>query len=86
MKSVMVCPECKKLVYFNSYFGAYICENCGWEDASYAKKRDSCGVVVAGAQAVVKMRCSARTTALRKAPSAKPKKVLTAQAKKAIVG
>lgn len=41
MKSVIVCPECKNLVYFNSYFGAYICENCDWEDASYAKKRDS---------------------------------------------
>lgn len=41
MKSVIICPECKKLVYFNSYFGAYICESCGWEDNSFAKKRIS---------------------------------------------
>lgn len=41
MKSVIICPKCKNLVYFNSYFGAYICENCDWENASYAKKRDS---------------------------------------------
>ncbi len=41
MKNVRVCPECGRLVYFNYYFGAYICENCEWEDASYAKKRDS---------------------------------------------
>lgn len=54
MKSVIVCPECKKLVYFNSYFGAYICDNCGWEDASYAQKRDSC-VVVTGSQIVFKV-------------------------------
>lgn len=41
MKSVRICPKCGSLVYFNSYFGAYICENCEWEDASYAKRRDS---------------------------------------------
>lgn len=41
MKNVKVCPECGSLVYFNYYFGAYICEDCEWEDASYAKNRDS---------------------------------------------
>lgn len=41
MKSARICPKCGRLVYFNSYFGAYICEYCDWEDASYAKKRDS---------------------------------------------
>lgn len=41
MKNVRVCPKCGNLVYFNSYFGAYICENCEWEDATYAKKRDA---------------------------------------------
>ncbi len=39
MKNVRICPKCGNLVYFNSYFGAYICESCEWEDASYAKKR-----------------------------------------------
>lgn len=43
MKNVRVCPKCGSLVYFNSYFGAYICESCEWEDASYAKRRASCG-------------------------------------------
>lgn len=41
MKNVKVCPKCGSLVYFNSYFGAYICESCEWEDNSYAKKRNS---------------------------------------------
>ncbi len=26
-----VCPNCGKVVGYNSYFGAYICDNCGWE-------------------------------------------------------
>lgn len=41
MKNVKVCPKCGNLVYFNSYFGAFICESCEWEDASYAKRRDA---------------------------------------------
>lgn len=85
MKSVIVCPECKKLVYFNSYFGAYICESCGWEDASYAKKRDSY-VIAAGAQTVMKVRCSDGTMALIKTRLAKTKKGSAAQTKKAVVG
>lgn len=40
MKNVTVCPNCGNLVFFNSYFGAYICENCSWEDASFAQQRD----------------------------------------------
>lgn len=55
MKSVVVCPKCKNLVYFNSYFGAYICENCNWEDDSYAQERDSYVVV---AKAAMKVRLS----------------------------
>lgn len=34
-----VCPKCGKVIGFNSYFGAYICDNCGWEDDSYNKAR-----------------------------------------------
>ncbi len=37
-----ICPKCGRLVFFNSYFGAYICENCDWEDATQGKRRDSC--------------------------------------------
>lgn len=55
MKSVVICPKCKNLAYFNSYFGAYICENCNWEDDSYAQERDSCVVV---AKAAMKVRLS----------------------------
>lgn len=85
MKSVIVCPECKKLVYFNSYFGAYICESCGWEDASYAKKRDSY-VIAAEAQTAMKVRCSDGTMTLIKARLAKVKKESSASGKKAVVG
>ena len=34
-----VCPNCGKVIGFNSYFGAYICEECGWEDDTYNKER-----------------------------------------------
>ena len=34
-----LCPKCKSLVYFNSYFGAYECDICGWKDDSYSKCR-----------------------------------------------
>lgn len=77
MKSVIVCPECKKLVYFNSYFGAYICDNCGWEDDSYAKKRDSY-VVILEAKTITKVRCPHESVALLKARN-KMKKGKSAQ-------
>jgi len=34
-----VCPKCGKVIGFNSYFGAYICENCEWEDDTYSRER-----------------------------------------------
>lgn len=34
-----VCPKCGKVIGFNSYFGAYICEQCEWEDDTYNKER-----------------------------------------------
>lgn len=34
-----VCPKCGKVIGFNSYFGAYICDNCEWEDDSYDQER-----------------------------------------------
>jgi anaerobic ribonucleoside-triphosphate reductase len=37
--SMKVCPKCRKVVDFNSYFGAYICDECGWEDNSYSRER-----------------------------------------------
>ena len=36
-----ICPMCGELLSYNSYFGAYICENCGWEDNTKAKLRDN---------------------------------------------
>ena len=36
---MIVCPKCGKVIGFNSYFGAYICEECEWEDATYNKER-----------------------------------------------
>lgn len=27
-----ICPKCGKVLSYNSYFGAYICDNCNWED------------------------------------------------------
>ena len=36
-----VCPKCGKLLAYNSYFGAYICGGCNWEDATKGKLRSS---------------------------------------------
>lgn len=36
MKYFVLCKNCGALVSFNSYFGAYICENCEWEKAANA--------------------------------------------------
>ena len=27
-----ICPKCGKVLSYHSYFGAYICDNCNWED------------------------------------------------------
>lgn len=35
-----ICPNCGKVLSFNSYFGAYICPNCAWEDATIGIKRN----------------------------------------------
>ena len=29
--SLDVCPSCGHVMGWNSYFGRYICSNCGWE-------------------------------------------------------
>lgn len=34
-----LCPKCGSIVQYNSYFGAYICAHCYWEDAEMAKVR-----------------------------------------------
>lgn len=35
-----VCPKCGKVLSYNSYFGAYICTDCKWEDASIGENRN----------------------------------------------
>jgi len=37
-----MCPKCGRLLSYNSYFGAYICEMCNWEDASRGRRRNVC--------------------------------------------
>ena len=32
-----ICPKCNKPISYNSYFGAYICNNCGWEKSNKNK-------------------------------------------------
>lgn len=34
-----ICPKCGKVVSYNSYFGAYICGGCNWEDCTVGNKR-----------------------------------------------
>lgn len=36
-----ICPKCGNVVFYNSYFGAYMCNTCDWEkriDRNYSKK------------------------------------------------
>lgn len=35
-----ICPKCGKAVSYNSYFGAYICGYCYWEDATIGERRN----------------------------------------------
>lgn len=35
-----ICPNCGKVLSYNSYFGAYICTDCNWEDARLGQKRN----------------------------------------------
>lgn len=37
---VRICPKCSNVVSFNSYFGAYICNCCNWEDATIGRRRN----------------------------------------------
>ena len=41
MKSIIICPECGDLAYYNSYFGTYICESCAWADDRPRKQTTS---------------------------------------------
>lgn len=34
-----VCPCCGRILSFNSYFGAFICDRCHWEDDSVGRER-----------------------------------------------
>lgn len=40
---LMVCPNCSTVIGHNSYFGGFICENCGWEetDKNSSNKKES---------------------------------------------
>ena len=33
-----VCPICGKVIGYNSYFGAYVCDECEWEDDVYEQE------------------------------------------------
>ncbi len=37
---MIICPKCGKVLAYNSYFGAYICSDCKWEEASNGIKRN----------------------------------------------
>jgi hypothetical protein len=34
-----LCPVCGSLAHLNSWFGAYICEKCGWRDDTLNRLR-----------------------------------------------
>ena len=34
-----LCPRCGGLATYNSYFGAYICQECYWENNSPSEER-----------------------------------------------
>ena len=37
--SIIPCPKCEHLAFFNSHFGAFICNYCHWTDDTYNKLR-----------------------------------------------
>jgi hypothetical protein len=36
---MILCPVCGSLAHLNSWFGAHICEKCGWWDDTLNKLR-----------------------------------------------
>ena len=40
-----VCPQCKSLMTFNTYFGALICCECNYMDDSFNKERAYIGTI-----------------------------------------
>lgn len=38
-----ICPKCGRVISYNSYFDAYICDRCTWEDATIERRHS--GVV-----------------------------------------
>jgi hypothetical protein len=34
-----LCPNCGKIADYNSYFGAYICSSCTWQDDTPNRER-----------------------------------------------
>ena len=36
-----VCPKCGRVISYNSYFDAYICDRCTWEDATIERRHSS---------------------------------------------
>lgn len=45
--SIVQCPKCGGIANFDSYFGAFICDECDWKDDTYNQKRiieQRCGV------------------------------------------
>lgn len=43
-----ICPNCGKVLSYNSYFGAYICDNCNWENRVRTTQRHVFNVVSTG--------------------------------------
>lgn len=35
---MMICPECGRAIYFNSYFDTYVCHDCGWYEGKKTEK------------------------------------------------
>ena len=36
---MILCPKCRELISFSTYFGGYLCMNCGWKNDSFNKDR-----------------------------------------------
>lgn len=36
-----ICPKCKGIAFFDPYFKAYICKECGWESEAISSSHRS---------------------------------------------
>ena len=65
-----ICPNCVRVLSYNSYFGDYICDACSWEEVSKGtKKTKDYSIIYSPAKRIKSNKTTARHITAFKVPS-----------------